>query len=178
MSPGSRRLAIATWGVLGVVVLLLEPAIRLARSALLHLREGMGPVHWLALVAATLLLGYVEGHRGFRCSFCPRVVDRAFELAGGRQSLWLVALAPLYAMSYLGDARARVARTWLLTAMLVAVIVVVRHLPPTARAIIDAAVVPSLVWGVVEMSVAFVRRMRVAPFRVNPDGGPRSVRSR
>lgn len=159
-SDDAKRLAIATWAVLGVVALLLEPAIRLARAATLRLRDGIAPAEWLALIVATVALGYVEGHRGFRCSFCPRVVDRAFELSSTPRRPWSVVIAPLWAMSLVGDSRTRMARSWLMVGMIVAMVLLVRMLPPTARAIVDAAVTVSLAWGIVELGTRYAFRLR------------------
>jgi hypothetical protein len=169
-----RRFLIACWAVLGVVALLVEPAVRLGRAALLRLGEGFAPGEWAALAGVTLVLGYVEGHRGFRCSFCPRVVDRAFELAESERSAWWQALAPLYAMSLIGDGRGRLARSWGLAAGVVFAVCAVRRLPPTARAIVDAAVAVSMVWGVFELCARYAMRVGQLMTRSSHDKRPQS----
>jgi hypothetical protein len=165
-----KRLAIASWAVLGVVVLFVEPTVRLGRTALLRLRAGFTSTEWAALLAVTAVLAYVEGHRGFRRSFCPRVIDRAFDLASAPCPWWVVVIAPLYAMSLLGDSRGRLLRGWLLAAAVVAMALVVRMLPATPRAMIDAGVAASLAWGAVELCARHALRAWRCRWRFSSGG--------
>jgi hypothetical protein len=167
-----RRIGIASWAVTGVGVVLLEPALRLGLFAARRLSQGLTASEWLALVSAVIALGYVEGHRGFRCSFCPRVVGRAFELADRPRGSWLMVMAPAYALSLIGDSRARVARAWALGVLILPMVYGVRMLPPTWRAIVDAAVAFSLGWGVLELCTGFARHLRV---QGRPTSRPRSI---
>ena len=81
MKVKRRRVALASWAVLGVVLMLAESVVRLSRFALARIAEGLEPSEWAALVGTTLFMGYVEGYRAFSRSFGPRVVARSFELA-------------------------------------------------------------------------------------------------
>ena len=83
MGAEARRIITVSWSVLGVVALLAEPAVRLGAAVVRRLQQGLGVWESASVVAAVLVLGYVEGYRGFRCSFGPRVVERAFESRGG-----------------------------------------------------------------------------------------------
>jgi hypothetical protein len=154
-----RRIGIASWAVFGVGMLLAEPAIRLAATALARFRLGLAPSEWLGFVVVAVGIGYVEGYRGFSCSFCPRVVERAFTLARAPRPL-KVALAPLYVMSLFGDEPARVARSWALVVAVVAMILGVRSLPHTWRCVVDASVSLSLAWGVMLLASAWLARVR------------------
>jgi hypothetical protein len=157
--PGHRTLAVASWAVGGVAALLLEGIVRLGAFALAGLRQGLGPLQWAGLVSCTLVLGYLEGYRGFQRSFSPRVVERAFALASNASPL-AIALAPLHAMGLLGGPRRERMRSWLLLVAIAVVILVVRRLPMSWRSIVDAAVASSLTWGLVTMALRFVQRVR------------------
>lgn len=156
-----RGVAIASWAVLGVAALLLEGVVRLCRMAAPLLREELSIGEWAALVLLASALGYVEGYRGFVRSFSPRVVARAFELAvAPRPSAVHVVLAPLYAMSLVGDTRSRVVRSWCLVGFIVAMMVGVRSLSPVSRAIVDASVALSLTAGLAVLCALWARRVR------------------
>jgi hypothetical protein len=159
MQVEARRLMIASWAVLGVAAILAKGSVRLAHVAVPRLREGLTAGEWLSLAFVALLLGYVEGYRGFTRSFSPRVVQRAFDLARTASPLE-VALAPLYAMSLIGDTRDRLVRAWALVAMIVVMVVAVRMLPHTWRCIVDASVAVSLAWGLVGLCGLWIHRMR------------------
>lgn len=154
-----RRVALAFWAVLGVVLMLVESVVRLSRFALARIGEGLELHEWAALVGSTLFMGYVEGYRAFSRSFGPRVVARSFELARA-PTLLRVVFAPLYAMSLLGDTRKQMVRTWGLVAGIVAIVLVVRRLPPTWRCIVDASVAFSLSWGIVVIGSLWRTRLR------------------
>ena len=159
MKAKRRRMALASWAVLGVVLMLAESVVRLSRFALARIGEGLEPYEWAALAGTTLIMGYVEGYRAFSRSFGPRVVARSFELARAPALLHVV-FAPLYAMSLLGDTRKRMVRSWALVAGIVAIVLVVRRLPPTWRCIVDASVAFSLAWGIVVICSLWVSRLR------------------
>lgn len=154
-----KRLMIASWAVFGVGALLAESGVRLLRFSLPILRAGLTPSEWIALAVTAIALGYVEGYRGFTRSFAPRVVSRAFDM-NGTVDTSRVALAPLYAMSLLGDTRPRVVRAWALVFAIVAMVVAVRHLPETWRGIVDASVACSMTWGVLVLAALWVARLR------------------
>lgn len=159
MQDRFRSMLVSSWAMLGVVLLLVESVVRLARVALAGISEGLRPHEWGALVACSLVMGYVEGYRAFARSFGPRVVERAFEL-GRRGSTLHALLAPAYAMSLIGDTRRRIVQSWLLALGIVALIVLVRRLPPTWRAIADASVALSLSWGIVVICSLWATRLR------------------
>ena len=149
---GARGLAVVCWAVLGVAGLLLEPAIRLAVRATSGLSSDLRAIEWLVLGSTLLAIGYVEGYRGFRCSFCPRVIERAFELGRSGRPVHR-ALAPLYAMSLIGDTRARIVRAWTIVGLVLVCMLAVRHLPASGRAMVDLSCAVSLLWGAAEVLV-------------------------
>jgi hypothetical protein len=159
MRAFQRRIGVATWAVLGVFALFAEPAIRLGVTATRALQSGLDAAGWLTLALFIVVIGYLEGYRGFSCSFCPRVVERAFSL-GASPRLLQVVLGPLYVMSLFGDTRARVLRSWLVLFGVIGAVCVVRALPLRWRATIDAAVAVSLAWGALMLIVLWAARLR------------------
>ena len=155
-----RELMVSSWAVLGVVLLLAEAIVRLSRMALVVISQGLAAHEWVALVVGVVVMGYVEGYRAFSRSFGPRVVARAFELGRARPSILSVLFAPAHAMSLVGDTRKRCAKNWALVAMIVAFVLLVRVLPPTWRAIVDASVALSLSWGTAVICRLWGARLR------------------
>jgi hypothetical protein len=153
------RVAIALWGVGGVVLLLGEAIWRLADTALtILLREGLTAGQTAVFVVWLAFIVYVEGYRAFQKRFSPRVVARALHLCDEPRPLHVV-LAPLYCMTLLHATRRRLVASWILVAGIVGIILLVRAMPPVYRAIIDAGVVCALAWGTVVMIVLFVRAL-------------------
>lgn len=164
-----RCLAAAVWGVFGTVAVLAEAIFRLTNVALTTLNpSNMGPAEAAFFVAWMTFILYVEGYRAFQKRFSPRVVARAFYLADHPRPLH-VALAPLYCMALLHATRRRLIGSWILVAGIVAIIILVRHLPPMYRAIVDGGVACALTWGTVVMVVCFFQRLRGAEIAVPPD---------
>lgn len=85
-------------------------------------------------------------------------LERAFGLKRQPRPVYVV-LAPLYAMSLVGDSARRMLGAWSMIAAIVVMIVLVRQLPPTARAIVDAAVSASLAWGILEICARYMLRL-------------------
>lgn len=184
-------LAVATWGVGGVALLLGEAVWRLSETVVTILRrEGLTPAEGVAFAGWVVLIVYIEGYRAFQKRFSPRVVARALHLADHPRPLH-VALAPLYCMALIHAPRRRLITSWLLVAGIVGIILLVRALPPVYRAIIDGGVVCALAWGTAVMVVFFGRALAGAPMPVPPDlpgeeapadaeglEGPRSVSAR
>jgi len=168
----AAQIAIATWGVGSVALLLVEAIWRLTDTAVTILRrEVLTPAEWAAFAAWLVFIVYVEGYRAFQLRFSPRVVARALYLADHPRPLH-VALAPLYCMAMIHAPRRRLIASWVLVAGIVGIILFVRTLPPIYRAIVDAGVVCALTWGTGVMVVLFARGLRGAPMPVPPDVPP------
>jgi hypothetical protein len=136
----------AMWGVLGVALLLVSAAVRLASVALEALSLPLAPVHLIVLVAVVALLAYFEGYRAFQRGFSPRVVARAYWLRRYPAPL-RVALAPLFCMGFFHTTRRRQLTAFAVTGGIVLLVVLVRLLPQPWRGIVDAGVVVALAWG-------------------------------
>jgi hypothetical protein len=164
---GSGGKLAAIWGVGGVVALLVQAIHRLVPFALEPLEDGtMTPPQWACYVGFAAFNAYAEGYRGFQRSFSPRVVARAFHLARHPRPL-SVALAPVYCMAMFHARRRRLIAAWLLLALIVLVVIGVRHLSQPWRGIIDAGVVIGLAWGT--LSLAWIFWRAIATGEVPPD---------
>jgi hypothetical protein len=164
-----RNIAAAVWGVFGTALALAEAIFRLSAIAirtLIHERLNLTQIAFLIAWMAFIL--YVEGYRAFQKRFSPRVVARAFHLAEHPKPIHVV-LAPLYCMALLHATRRRLIGSWILVAGIVTIIILVRHLPPVYRAIIDAGVACALAWGTIVMIVCFFQRLGGAEMPVPPD---------
>lgn len=164
-----RNLAAAVWGVFGTVIMLAEAIYRLSVIAVRALmKESFGPPEIAFLAVWMVFIIYVEGYRAFQKRFSPRVVARAFYLAEHPRPLH-VALAPLYCMALIHAPRRRLIGSWILVAGIVGIIIVVRHLPPVYRAIVDAGVALALTWGTVAMIIYFFQGLRGKKMPIDPD---------
>lgn len=163
------RIAIVLWGVLGVVGVLAEAIHRLAARALSLLdREELTTGHLSLIAIWTVVICYFEGYRGFQHGFSPRVVARAFHLAEHPRPLH-VGLAPLFCMALFHTTRRRLIATWVLLVGIVALVLLVRQLPPLYRAIVDGGVACALAWGTIAMVVYLIRGLSGRPMPVPPD---------
>jgi hypothetical protein len=169
-------IAIASWGIIGVLVLLAQALYRLTPFALEPLERHMLSGWQLALyVGWSLFNAYAEGYRGFQRSFSPRVVARAMHLARHPRPLHVV-LAPLYCMAFFHARRKTVIVAWVLFALIVVVVAFVRRLDQPWRGIIDAGVVVGLLWGSLSIVVLFIAALAGRPTSADaslPDEGPR-----
>ncbi|AUX24338.1 hypothetical protein SOCEGT47_048750 [Sorangium cellulosum] len=163
------RLAVVLWGVLGVALVLVEAVYRLAATAARSLTTHTLTTGQLTLLAVwTVVIAYVEGYRGFQQRFSPRVVARALYLAEHRRPLH-VALGPLFCMALVHTTRRRLIATWALTLGIVALILLVRQMPPPYRAIVDAGVALALAWGTISILVFLAQALAGRPPGVSPE---------
>ena len=153
----------ALWGVAGFLALLASAVRRLTPFAVDALRHPLQPVHWVALVAMTAFMIYSEGHRGVHCNLAPRFAARMRHLQANPRPLHVL-LAPFFCVGYFHARRRRVVSVWALTAMIVALIVLVHHVHQPWRGLIDFAVVVGLLWGMTTIVLAVARACRGEAF--------------
>ena len=140
------RRALVVWGIGGVLAILIEAATRLAFHVYGAIGAGLRVEHWCIMGAWVAFMLWAEGWRGFHERFNPRVVRRAFDLAEKGSTSNRV-FAPLWAMSFWGDARRQVVVIWTLTAVIVGLVFAIRAMPQPWRGVIDAGVVAGLSFG-------------------------------
>ena len=156
----SFSLVVATWGVVGVALLLSQAVVRLLPIALEPLRLGSLST-FQALVYATwvAISLYSEGYRGFQKAFVPRTVARAFYLARAKPS-WLSFVAPLFCMGLVHARPRRLITSWTVVALITCAVIAVRRLPTPWRGVVDGGVVVGLLYGLVSLAIAFAQALR------------------
>jgi hypothetical protein len=150
------EIAVATWGVVGVLALVAQALVRLTPLALEPLATGMTSLQWALYLGWIAFNAYAEGYRGFQLSFSPRVVARAVHLARHPNAVHVL-LAPVYCMALFQASRRRMIVAWVLLIAIVAIVVAVRMLPQPWRGIVDAGVVVGLGWGGMSIVMIFGR---------------------
>ena len=154
-TPG--EIAIASWGVFGVLLLLGQALRRLAPYALEPIRAGSLTTPEAALYAGWVAVAaYTEGYSAFQKRWCPRVVARAFHLARHPRRTHVL-LAPVFCMALFHASRRARLLAWATTALIVCFILILRRTPQPWRGIVDGGVVVGLGWGVAAILYFFVR---------------------
>jgi hypothetical protein len=147
---------IASWGVLGVALLLCRALYQLTPLALEPIvSSSLGLPHWLLLLAWVGFNAYAEGYVGFHRKFSPRVVGRALYL-GRNPTLFRVLFAAPYCIGLFHAPRKTMITSWTLVLVIAVVVFGVRHLPQPWRGIIDAGVVVGLGIGLVSLVAQFL----------------------
>ena len=139
-----------TWGVGGVLLLLVFAIYRLAPMALALGDLALSTLHWAALGFSVFYMAYAEGYKGFHRGFAPRVVSRAHYLQQNPR-FGHILLAPLFCMGYIHATRKRQLLSIGLTVMILCFIFIARQLPQPWRGILDAGVVVGLTIGIVSI---------------------------
>lgn len=147
------RYLAASWGIVGISLLLLSPVYRLSMIAWPELLNGsLQWYHWLCVIASIGFMAYAEGYQGFQQSFSPRVAARAKYLS--EHANWLNGLlAPMFCMGYFGATKKRQIASIVLTSMIVLLIALVSFMPQPWRAVVDIGVVVGLLWGIVSLII-------------------------
>ncbi len=161
--PASTSRWPAVWGLVGVLLLLLDGVYRLVPIAWDALRwPALTTTHWAFLVAWTVFAAVTEGHQTFRKRFAPRVARRMRELMTTPNATHRI-VAPLYCMSLVGDEPRRM---WIqrgLVVFIVGLVVLVKRMPQPWRGLVDAGVVVALTWGAVEVLLQGMAALREKP---------------
>ena len=163
-----KVVAVALWGLAGVVLLLVSAIARLTPLALEPvLVYTMTGFQWAVYVLWSLFNGYVEGYRGFQKGYVPRVVARAFWLGQHPRPLLLL-LAPFFCSGLIHATRRRLITSWCLVFGIYGIVQLVRMLEQPWRGILDAGVVVGLAYGTIALVVAFGRVLGGRPIEVSP----------
>jgi hypothetical protein len=157
-NPGltGTEIAIAAWGVLGVLILFGQAMARLGARAIEAHAMPLGPLEIGVSLTWAILNAYAEGYRAFQLRFSPRVVARALYLARRPRPLFVV-FAPLFCMAFFHATRRARTIAWATTCMVICLIALLRHVPQPWRGIVDGGVVIALGWGAVAIVVFFLR---------------------
>jgi hypothetical protein len=156
------------WGVLGVVVVVAQPLVRLTPWVVEAIAGGLSLAQWAVLAAWVVLNAHAEGYRGFHLRFSPRVIARARYLAAHPRPSWVL-VAPLFCMSLLHASRRGL---WIARGLVVGIVVlvlVIRQLPQPWRGIVDAGVVVGLALGLASLLYHFARHLLGHAPPMSPD---------
>jgi hypothetical protein len=166
LSSPSGSLALTSYGAIGVLGILGQAIWRLTPIAL----EPLGSLNagQLALLMSWIAISiYAEGYRAFQLRFCPRVVARALyvgrlhpEYTTASPPRIAALLAPLFCMGFFYARTRTLITAWVVSAMIVTLVVIVRGLPQPWRGIIDAGVVVGLSYGVVALLFQLITALR------------------
>jgi hypothetical protein len=157
--PSAKVIAIACWGVFGVVAILVRAIVALTPIALEPIERGqLDAFGWALYVSWVVINGYAEGYRGFQLAFSPRVVARAMHLAE-HPTWWRVVLAAPYCMALFDASKRKLIGAWALLAGITALVISVRMLPQPWRGIVDGGVVVGLAWGTLSLVAIFARAL-------------------
>ena len=150
-----------TWGIGGVLCLLLFAIYRLTPIAFELESSVLNGLQWFALLACVFAMAYAEGYRGFHKAFAPRVVVRANYLKQHPRILHVI-LAPLFCMGFIHATPRRRLVSISVSTMVICLILIVRLLPQPWRGIVDAGVVVGLFLGICSI-VFFLLQLAMRP---------------
>ena len=95
-----------TWGIGGVLLILVFAIYRLTPMALALENFPMSNFHWACLIFSVVYMAYAEGYKGFHLGFAPRVVLRAIYLQENPKPIHVL-LAPIFCMGFIYATRKR-----------------------------------------------------------------------
>ena len=139
-----------SWGIAGVLLLLLFAVYRLAPRALELTEHELSAGQWLALGFFIIYMAYAEGYKGFHRAFAPRVVVRALYLKNHAEPLHVI-FAPLFCMGYIHATRRRQLVSIGATLAIICFILLARTLSQPWKGILDAGVVVGLSLGILSI---------------------------
>lgn len=169
-APPHRALGLlgALWGVGGLAWILLSAILRLIGHVQDAFIAGIERQHFIFGVVWVLAMALGEGVKGFHQAFSPRAVVRARCLAQQPRPLWIL-LAPLFCAGMVHATRRRLAVSWGITAMVVALVLVIRLVPQPWRGLVDAGVVAGLSVGLLSLLGWSLVALRGGRLPVPPD---------
>ena len=159
----------ATWGVVGVTLLVSSAIFRLSPyvvDALTAHQLSLG--QWVLLIAFSIFMLFSEGYRGFQKKFSPRVVARARYLST-EPTLLRTIFAPLFCMGFFHATKKRLITSYAVTSAIICMIILVRQLPQPWRGIIDTGVILGLGWGVAAIFAFVFLWLSGKPFPYSPE---------
>jgi hypothetical protein len=158
----------AVWGILGLTLIFGRGLVCLYPYVEELPESAFGWFHWIAIVASLLFMGYAEGYKGFHLKFSPRAAARARYLRENPTPVRII-LAPLFCMGFFHATRKRKIVAYSLTTMIIALIILVRHLPQPWRGIVDAGVLLGLGWGLVSVWIFSFKALLGKDYAVSPE---------
>ena len=125
-------------------------------------------LEWIVLIGWSIFMVITEGYRGFQKQFSPRFAARTWHLVNHGKPVDLI-LAPLYCMGYFHATKKRMLTSWLLTAGIALLIIIVSFMPQPWRGIVDWGVLAGLLYGLFWVYVFIVRVVKSRSYIVDPE---------
>ena len=123
---------------------------------------------WAVLIAWTGFMLIGEGYSGFQKQFSPRVAARMWHLLHHGRNIDLV-LAPLYCVGYYHGTRKRIISSWLLSAGIVGLILIVVKFSDPWRGIVDIGVVLGLLYGLAWVYICTWQTLTKRCYIIDPE---------
>ena len=158
----------ATWGILGVSLLLASAIYRLTPIAAEAAARPLDWYHWATAVVFLAFMLYSEGYRGFQTAFSPMVAARARYLRANPQPRHVI-LAPLFCMGYFHATTKRRIKSALVTVTIVIFVILVQRFDQPWRGIVDVGVVAGLLWGLATLIVFSYLALSQRDFGYSPE---------
>ena len=152
------RTLIATWGLLGIFLLVGRAIWRLSEIAIdgiFHHDPPMTTMQWIILWGWIVASAYSEGYKGFQKKFSPRTVARSWYLADNPTPMRLV-LAPFFTMGFFHANRKTKITAYAMVILITILVMLMNFVPQPWRGIVDGGVVVGLLWGMLSMLVIFL----------------------
>lgn len=163
------KVALSSWGVLGVVMLIANALQRLFPVALQPLiQKDLTTEQVLIYIAWTIYMIYVEGYKAFHLKFSPFVVRRSLTLTDNPTFLKSLLAGP-YCMGLFSATKKRMILSWSLMIGVFALVKVVKLLPYPWRSIVDAGVVCGLSVGTLSIIYHYILALLGRVPSIDPD---------
>ena len=151
--------AIALWGIVQVVAVLLMPIRKLAPIALQPIvKKSFTHTQAFLCVLWCIMGTYMIGYRGIRQKFSPLVIQRAFGLQKNKRLVNWVLAGP-YCMGLFGATSKRMIKSWSMAVTMTFLSKLVKQLPSSWAAVVDAGVVAGLTLGTTSICEQTVRAL-------------------
>lgn len=134
------------WGTGGIALVLIFGAYKLFGIFLTTLEQPLQWHHWLFLVAFTAGMIFGKAYKGFQQNISPRIAARSKFLYENPTPL-RVLLAPFFSFGFFHAERKMMIKLYVLTAIMVSFVIMMKHVPFPWRGLIDLGVAIGLFWG-------------------------------
>ncbi len=158
----------AVWGISGLCLLFGRALGRLFPYARELEFGAFSAIHWVAFSASILFIGFAEGYKGFHSKFSPRAAARALYLKNNPTPTRVI-FAPFFCMGYFHATKKRKIVSYVLTAVIISLILLVRKLEQPWRGIVDAGVLIGLGWGLLSTALFAVKALFGKTYSVLPE---------
>jgi len=154
--------------LLGFTLLVGSAIVRLSKYVFEVTQYSLGFGHYAFMVLFTVFMLYSEGYRGFHQKLSPRFAARSYGMI--ERLNWRFAIfAPFFCVGYFYATRRRKMASYLLTAMIVILVLIVSRFAQPWRGMVDLGVVSGLVFGLGSLWYWWIRVMVLGDRSPDPE---------